>query len=165
MLTAMPGRAAGLFRLRPDSLVTLKDVPSENGSWLAETHKGQRVVLRRYHAGATPEDLAYEHAVLRRLAGAGWVVPEPVSELIGDEGLWYCLTRYVPGEPVRNEAAAQRSRRGADLARLHLALRGFGGRAGQRPGWRAQQQGVTVHTGLDWDACLRALSDASPRLG
>jgi Ser/Thr protein kinase RdoA (MazF antagonist) len=165
MLTAVPARAAGLLGLRPESLVTLKDLPSENGSWLASTRDGRRVVLRRYHARATPEDLVYEHAVLRYVAGAGWVVPEPLSELVCDEGLWYCLTRYVPGAPVRDETAAQRRTRGADLARLHLALRGFGGRVGQRPLWRAQHQGPTVHTGLDWDACLSALSDASPRLG
>jgi homoserine kinase type II len=151
--------------VRPDSLVTLKDIPSENANWLAEAHNGQRVVLRRYHAGATPEDLAYEHAILRYLAGDGWVVPEPVGELVCDEGLWYCLTRYVPGAPVRTESAAQRHRRGADLARLHLALRDFGGRAGQRPGWRAQHQGITVHTGLDWVACVSSLSEISPRLG
>jgi Ser/Thr protein kinase RdoA (MazF antagonist) len=54
-------------------------------------------VLRRYHARATPQDLSYEHPVLRYLAHAGWIVPEPAGELVYHEGLWYCPTRYVPG--------------------------------------------------------------------
>jgi Ser/Thr protein kinase RdoA (MazF antagonist) len=153
----VPGR-------RPQRIVTLKDVPRENGSWLLEDHDG-RVVLRRYHEGATPKDLAYEHAALRHLAGTGWVVPEPIGELIRRDGCWYCLTRYVPGRAVAAETPAQRRRRGRDLARLHLALRDLGPRLGQRPGWRAQHEGITVHVSLDWEACLRGLTDASPRFG
>jgi len=71
------------------------------------------------------------------------------------QGLWYCLTRYVPGAAIADEDAGQRSRRGRDLARLHVALRGLGGRMGQRPGWRAQHTSVTVHASIDWAACLR----------
>ena len=153
----VPGR-------RPQRIVTLKDVPRENGSWLLEDHDG-RVVLRRYHEGATPEDLAYEHAVLRHLAGAGWVVPEPVGELIRRDGCWYCLTRYVPGRGVAAETPAQRRRRGRDLARLHLALRDLGPRLGQRPGFQAQHEGIAGHAGLDWEAGVSWLDEASPRLG
>ena len=87
-------------------------------------------------------------------------MPAPVSELVGCGGLWYCLTRYVPGGPVHPEDSG----RGRDLARLHLALRGLGDRVGQRPGWRAQHAAETVHTAVDWDTCLRALSTVSPRL-
>ncbi|MGH3396478.1 MAG: phosphotransferase [Streptosporangiaceae bacterium] len=148
----------------PRRVVTLKDVPGENGSWLLEDDDG-RVVLRRYHEGATPEDLAYEHAVLRHLAAAGWAVPEPVGELIRHDGCWYCLTRYVPGRAVAGESPAQRRRRGRDLARLHLALRGLAPRFGQRPGSRVQHEGIAAHAGLDWEACVRALAEASPRHG
>jgi Ser/Thr protein kinase RdoA (MazF antagonist) len=63
--------------LRPHRIVTLKDLPGENASWLLEDAGGCVVVLRRYHEGATPEDLAYEHAVLRHLAADGWLVPGP----------------------------------------------------------------------------------------
>jgi homoserine kinase type II len=159
-----PDQVLDLLAPRPRRVAVLKDVPGGNGSWLTETAAGKLVVLRRYHARATPEDLAYEHAVLRHLDGAGWVVPSPVSEAVAHQGLWYCLTRYVPGAAVAAEDAGQAGRRGRDLARLHLALRGLGDRMGQRPGWRAQHAGVTVHAGIDWDACLRALAEVSPRL-
>lgn len=149
----------------PGRLAELKDQPGQNASWLARPPGGEPVVLRRYYAGAAGPELAYEHAVLAHLARAGWAVPEPVSALVCQDGLWYCLTRYVPGAPVLDESTAQRSRRGADLARLHAALRGLDARLGQRPGWRAQHAGITVHRDLDWAACLAGLADASPRLG
>jgi Ser/Thr protein kinase RdoA (MazF antagonist) len=164
-MTGPPGRVLAQLGVLPGSLVPLKDIPLENASWLVEIAGGQRVVLRRYHAGATAEDLAYEHSVLAYLAGRGWVVPAPVSGLCEHDGLFHCLTRYVPGRAVAPESAEQQRRRGRDLARLHLALRGLGQRLGQRPCWRSQHTGYTVHTALDWSACARALTAASPRLG
>jgi Ser/Thr protein kinase RdoA (MazF antagonist) len=163
-VTGPPADVLARLGVRPGSVRTLKDVPGENASWLAATGTGRRV-LRRYHAGATPADLAYEHAVLRHLGRAGWVVPEPVSELTEHDAAYYCLTRFVPGRAVPDEPEPQRRRRGRDLARLHLALRDLGPRFGQRPGWRAQHAGVTVHTGLDWAACVRGLLAVSQRLG
>jgi homoserine kinase type II len=151
--------------LRGHRVTVLKDVPGGNANWLLEAPGRGRVVLRRYHAQATPAGLSYEHSVLGYLARTGWVVPEPVGGLVQHEGLWYCLTRFVPGGPAGDEGAGQRRRRGRDLARLHLALRGLGERLGQRPGWRAQHAGVTVHAGIDWAACLRGLAQVSPRLG
>jgi Ser/Thr protein kinase RdoA (MazF antagonist) len=164
-MTGPPARVLGLLGLRPASVVALKDIPLENASWLADTIDGTRLVLRRYHARATEPDLAYEHAVLGQLARSGWAVPEPVGELIRDAGQYYCLTRFVPGRPVVRESGAQGRRRGRHLARLHLALRDLGARLGQRQGWRAQHAGVTVHTDIDWDACVEGLVDVSPRLG
>jgi Ser/Thr protein kinase RdoA (MazF antagonist) len=164
-MSGSPARLAGELGLRARRIVTLKDVPGENGSWLIEDNGGGRVVLRRYHGGAAPADLAYEHAVLRHLAGQGWVVPEPFGDLIPHQGGWYCLTRYVPGQAVRPEPPAQRRRRGRDLARLHLALRDLGPRLGQRPGWHAQHEGVARHAGLDWAADVAWLTEASQRLG
>jgi Ser/Thr protein kinase RdoA (MazF antagonist) len=72
-------------------------------------------------------------------------------------------TRYVPGEAVRPEDARQRGRRGRDLARLHLALRGLAERIGQRPGWRAQHAAIT-QVGHPWDERLAGLASVSPRL-
>ncbi len=164
-MTGPPARVLSLLGLQPASVVALKDIPRENASWLADTFDGNRLVLRRYHAWATEPDLAYEHAVLRHLARSEWAVPEPVGELIRDAGQYYCLTRYVPGRPVVRESIAQRRRRGRQLAQLHLALRGLGARLGQRQGWRAQHAGVTVHTDIDWDACIGGLMRVSPRLG
>lgn len=137
----------------------------ENGSWLVERSGQERTVLRRYHPDTGPDDLAYEHTVLRHLATAGWVVPHPIGDPLPHRGLWYCLTRYVPGKPVAAESPAQRRRRGRDLARLHLALRGLGERIGQRPGWCPQHTGITVLTSLDWRACVEGLVAVSPRLG
>jgi homoserine kinase type II len=153
-----------LLKVRAERVLVLKDVPGENGSWLLDLAGGQRSVLRRYHCDATTEDLRYEHEVLRHMAQAGWVVPAPLGELVRYENLWYCLTRYVPGQAVRDEDAEQQRRRGRDLAQLHLALRGLHERLGQRAGWRPQHQGVTLHTVVDWAACVRALADLRPRL-
>jgi Ser/Thr protein kinase RdoA (MazF antagonist) len=163
MAAGPPGHVLDALRLRPP-LTCLKDTPLGNASWLIEDQSGGRLVLRRYHAGATPRDLAYEHAVLRHLASAGWVVPEPVGDMIEDEGLWYCPTRYVQGRPAAAQTSVQERRHGRDLARLHVALRGLGQLIGQRPGWRALHEGVSAHVGIDWQACIRKLKQASPRL-
>lgn len=157
--------ALDTLAVRPDRVALLKDVPLGNGNWLVEMTGGQRVVLRRYHPGASPEDLAYEHAVIGHLASAGWVVPHPIGEPVCHEGLWYCLTRYVPGQPSVRESPAQRRRRGRDLARLDLALRDLGQRIGQRPGWRPQHSAIAANAGIDWQPCVRQLTAVSPRLG
>ena len=156
MPTSRPSRVLDALGVGPALVTVLKDVPLENASWLVSRRGREQLVLRRYHPQASPEDLMYEHEVLRHLAAAGWVVPVPVSELIRWDGLWYCLTRFVPGRPVTAENAAQQRQRGADLARLHLALRGLGDLIGQRPGWLAQHQNVTVISDLDWRACVGA---------
>jgi Ser/Thr protein kinase RdoA (MazF antagonist) len=164
VLTGVPAGVLDALGLQPRQITALKDIPLQNGSWLLEMPDGGRLVLRRYHAQATPQDLSYEHSVLGYLAHAGWIVPEPAGELVQFEGLWYCPTRYVPGMAIGHETTRQRRRRGRDLAALHLALRGLGEQIGQRPGWRAQHTSETVHTGIDWDACVRGLTEVSPRL-
>jgi homoserine kinase type II len=156
--------ALDALAVRPGRVAVLKDVPLGNGNWLIEIPGRRRAVLRRYHPGTDPEDLAYEHAVLAHLAAAGWVVPHPVSAPVSHDGLWYCLTRYVPGQPATRDSSAQRRRRGRDLARLDLALRGLGQRIGQRPGWRPQHRAVTASTAINWPACVRQLAAVSPRL-
>ncbi len=118
-----------------------------------------RLSRRRDHGRAVTTSMT----VLRYLAQAGWVVPDPVGELVRCEDRWYCLTRYVPGQAVTEEDAGQQRRRGRDLARLHLALRGLAERLGQRAGWRAQHQGVTLQTDLDWTACVRGAGAKSVR--
>lgn len=159
-----PDQVLELLGVRPHRVDVLQDTPRDNANWLVEMAGGQRLVLRRYHAGSTQQDLSYEHAVLDHLARAGWAVPAAVGEPVCFQGSWWCLTRYVPGEAIRTEDADQRSRRGRDLARLHLALRGLDARLGQRPGWRAQHLAVTVRTANDWEDCVRGLAAVSPRL-
>src|ERR1700722_18953032 len=152
------GALAGVLdalAVRPGRIAVLKDVPLGNGNWLVEMPDGVRAVLRRYHPGAGQEDLAYEHAVLGHLAAAGWTVPHPLSEPVLRDGLWYCLTRYVPGRPATRDSGVQRRRRGRDLARLNLALRDIGQRIGQRRGWRPQHSAVTATSVIDLPACRR----------
>jgi homoserine kinase type II len=161
----LPACVLDVLRVRPGRITVLKDVPLGNGNWLVEMPDGQRAVLRRYHLGASPEDLRYEHAVLGHLAGAGWAVPHPVGDPVCHDGLWYCLTCYVPGRPATSEGPAQRRRRGRDLARLHIALRELSQRIGQRPGWRPQHSAITAQPGMNWQACVRGLMTVSPRLG
>jgi len=151
--------------VRPDQVTLLRDIPSGNGNWLVETAGGHRSVLRRYPPRAGPEDLAYEHAILRHLAATGWIVPHPIGQPVRHDGRWYCLTRYVPGQPARPENPDQRRRRGRDMARLDLALRGLGERIGQRPGWRPQHSAIAANSGIDWEACVRQLTAVSPRHG
>jgi Ser/Thr protein kinase RdoA (MazF antagonist) len=162
--TGAVARVLDALAVRPDRIAVLKDVPLGNGNWLIEIPGGRRAVLRRYHPRASPEDLTYEHAVLAHLAAAGWIVPHPVSEPVRQDGLWYCMTRYVPGQPATCDSSVQRRRRGRDLARLDLALRDLGQRIGQRPGWRPQHSAVTASTAIDWPACVRQLAAVSPRL-
>jgi homoserine kinase type II len=159
------GTVLELMGMRPANVALLKDVPSGNGNWLVEMLDGQRVVLRRYHPGAHPEDLAYEHALLGHLASTGWAVPHRVGDPVCHDGRWYCLTRYIAGQPAVPESIAQRRRRGRDLARLDLALRGLGARIGQRPGWRPQYSAIAANGGIDWQECVRQLTAVSPRLG
>jgi Ser/Thr protein kinase RdoA (MazF antagonist) len=159
-----PGQVLAALGVTGARVITLKDVPGQNASWQLESG-GRQLVLRGYHPGHAPADLAYEHAVLAYLRASGWVVPEAVSELTEHEGRWYCLTRFVPGAAVVAETAGQQRQRGADLARLHLALRELAGPLGQRPGWQPQHLAVTVRTGFDWESCVRGLAEVSPRLG
>ena len=159
-----PDQALSLLGVRPRRVVALSDVPRGNANWLVETAGGERLVLRRYYYRTRREDLAYEHAVLGYLAGLGWPVPAPLGEPVCFRSRWYCLTRYVPGEAVRAEDSGQRRRRGRDLARLHLALRGADARIGQRPGWRPQHSAVTVYAADHWAERVRGLATVSPQL-
>jgi Ser/Thr protein kinase RdoA (MazF antagonist) len=159
-----PNQVLELLGVQPGRVVLLRDVPLGNGNWLVDSADGQRFVLRRYQREVTREELGYEHAVLDRLAGVGWVVPAALGEPVRWQGRWYCPTRYVPGEAVRSEDSGQRRRRGRDLARLHLALRGAAESLGQRPEWRAQHAAVTVRSGHPWEERVGGLASVSPRL-
>lgn len=160
-----PVHALQLLGVRPARVRALTDIPRGNGNWLVEAADGELLVLRRYQPETRPEDLAYEHAVLRHVAEAGWMVPTPLTAPVRWQDSWYCLTRHVPGRGTRAEDAWQRARRGRDLARLHLALRGAADRIGQRPGWRPQHSAVTIQAPDRWEADVAGLASASPRLG
>lgn len=138
--------------------------PDGNANWHVWPQTGERCVLRRYYAGATAEDLSYEHTILTHLSGQGWCVPEPLAAPVREGDRWYCLTRYVPGRCRTRETPAQRKQRGADLARLHVALRPLAERLGQRPTWHPLHGGVPVMTVADWPAGLDALATEHPAL-
>lgn len=150
--------------VRPRRVTTLKDHPGENANWLVDTADGEQVVLRRYHDGATLDDLTYEHAVLRHAEAAAWVVPVPLSDLLDVDGRWYCLNRFVPGVPVRDEDAGQRRRRGRHLARLDLDLRELGAQLGQRAGWCPQSLARSPVVEVDWDADVERFAETHGRL-
>src|SRR5271154_2093147 len=162
MPSETPARILDQLGVAYRGITPLSDVPSGNGNWLVETASDERLVLRRYRTSATAPALAYEHDVLRHLDTAGWTVPVPMSDPVQYDGAWYCLTRHVPGAAVRPESIAQRRRRGRDLARLHLALRGLAGRIGQRPGFHPQHTGITTRTDFELD--VNALEQADQRL-
>lgn len=149
--------------LWPADIEVLQEGDHGNCCWLVPRTESEPVVLRRYHDRATPEDLAYEHAVMRHLAIDGWVVPEPVGDLIRFERWWWVATRFIAGVAVRGETIEQRRRRGTDLARLHASLRALS-EMGQRPGWRAQHTTSTVHENIDWESVLQTFATAHPEL-
>lgn len=151
---AVAARRVRVIRWRDDT----------NANWHVWPADGERAVLRCYDASVGLGEIRYEHAVLRRLASAGWTVPAPLGDPVDHGGRWYALTAYVPGRARTVETARQRHQRGVDLARLHVAMRELGAELGQRPGWRPQHTGITVHVGLDWEEGLAALDAQHPRL-
>lgn len=85
-----------LLSVHARQIEPLKVVERGNSNWRVEDEDGRTLVLRRYHDRSSIEDVLYEHAVVRYLSGTGWVVPEPLGDLIEwDDGL-YCATRFVP---------------------------------------------------------------------
>ncbi|GAB3405378.1 protein kinase family protein [Flindersiella endophytica] len=138
--------------------------PDGNANWHVWPRSGEPCVLRRYYAGTTVEDLAYEHAIPRQLSGQGWFVPDPLAEPLEVDGRWYCLTRYVPGQCRTRETPQQSRQRGADLARLDVALRPLAEQLGQRGGWRPLCAGLPVLTVADWQAGLDGFAAEQPAL-
>ena len=135
-----------------------------NANWHVWTSVHERCVLRRYHSGATSEDIGYEHRVLRFLAADGWAVPAPLDDPLTYGGRWYCLTTFVGGRARSQESLSQRRQRGRDLADLEAALRPLSETIGQRPRFRPQHEAIPAYTELDWPAGIHALVAESPRL-
>ena len=135
-----------------------------NANWHVWTAGSQRSVLRRYHSWTTPEDLEYEHTVLRFLVAAGWKAPAPLAGPLEHQGRWYCLTSYVLGRARKKATAAERHQRGRDLAKLQMALRPLSGTIGQRPRFRALHEAIPAHRDLDWAGGIEALASQSSDL-
>ena len=91
-------------------------------------------------------------------------MPAPIGEAVERGGRWFCVTRHVPGAPVRDESEAQRRQRGRIWRAFDVALRELGEHLRQRPGWRPQHTGPPVHEDVDWDQCLAVLGARDTRL-
>lgn len=137
--------------------------PLENQHWHVLAADGGRWVLRRHAAVRTPLAVAYEHAVLRAAADAGWTVPVPraVRQPVLVDGRLYSLYEYVAGRPPADTLPSRR-RRGVLLARLHATLQPLTARLGQRDGFD------TIHPWFaspdDWRDGISRLSSTYPAL-
>lgn len=140
--------------------------PRGNANWHVWPNAGPRCVLRRYYLDAAPDDIQYEHEILRHLASRGWAVPDALSSPMKADGHWYCLTRFVTGSARGKETPAQQAQRGTDLARLQIDLRQLGTRLGQRPGWQPDHVGVSGSRKVEarWAKGLAALEAGHPDL-
>jgi Ser/Thr protein kinase RdoA (MazF antagonist) len=111
---------------------------SVNAHWRV-TAGGTEYVLRRYNRRHDPAGTAYEHEVLRYLAGRGWPVAAPLPAddgrtVVGWEGERYALFPFLPGEPARYGNRDALRLKGRTLARLHRDLAAWSN-GEQRPGW------------------------------
>ncbi|HET6743485.1 MAG TPA: phosphotransferase [Kribbella sp.] len=156
---------AELFGLDVDRLEPTRTGDAEsagNGNWHLWTRGGEHLVLRRYHLLHTESDLAFEAQVLDHLAGRGWVVPALVAPPIRYDGRLWSVTRFVPGKPHENETRAQRTERGAILARLHAALGGL--ELGKRERFFRTADLDAMGEFQQWDRGIELLRDRRPDL-
>jgi Ser/Thr protein kinase RdoA (MazF antagonist) len=120
-----------------------------NTHWMVDT-PGRRVVLRRYAADRSHDDVAYELRLLERLHSRGWPVPTPVAPLVEAGSSIWCVFRYMPGRaPMPRSAAgvrAEQRRRGRLLAQLHTDM-ADAVEMGQRERWRRADEGLFDRTG------------------
>lgn len=103
-----------------------------NVHWRIETAT-EPLVLRRYRAGSSVEEINYEFAVLAHLASRGWRVAAPIDGLRWHEGMAYALFPYLSGTP-KHSSPTHRRALGRLLGRLHQDLADIAG-LGQKPGW------------------------------
>ena len=123
-------------------------------------------VLRRYQPRHTPQDVAYEHAVLDRLAGRSWPVAAPLPALAGGTlavtgaGAWSLFPRLTGEPPPSDPLSLQR--KGALLALLHADLAEIDP-GEQRPGFGrvTRTSGPTASPGSA--PCSSGTAPATPR--
>lgn len=101
--------------------------------WLVESDR-ERYVLRRWQA--SPDDIAYELAVITAAADLGWPAPRAIAEPVEYDGFSWCVFAYCGGEPPStDDPLAEQRARGRLLAEFHQAMSTVAG-LGQREGWR-----------------------------
>jgi Ser/Thr protein kinase RdoA (MazF antagonist) len=97
--------------------------------WSIETSRGRLVVRRRPAEFAGRGVTHFDHALLARLAGAGFPVPAPLprpdgSTALRHEGHVYEVLAWVEGEPFVEGDAQAIAGVGTFLARFHQTLTG-----------------------------------------
>ncbi|MDX2968657.1 phosphotransferase enzyme family protein [Kribbella solani] len=133
-----------------------------NGNWHLWTRGGEHFILRRYHLLHTDVDLRFERAVLDHLAARGWCVPVVVAGPVEYDGRLWAVTRFVPGQPHRDETVGQRRERGAILARLHGDLPELD--LGTRPGFFPAADLDAMGAFQSWDRGIELLGERRPDL-
>lgn len=171
-----PRTVLASFGVRPSRLRRVRR--GRNTHWIVDAGS-DRVVLRKYAAECSPDEVQYEVRLLQHLDRLGWPVPVRLAEpLTTDEAIW-CLFSYLPGRALAPRSVAgkieEQRQRGRLLARLHrdLAdLTSLGQRAGwlradeglfRRPGWPAAGDVLKSYERLDPEGgrILREYSDRS----
>ena len=101
-----------------------------NLNLMVEAPRGKLFLRRRNRRYASPEQVAYEHALMQHLAAKGIGGPLPLATRGGETavrvgGDVYELQPYVEGEPFAPDSLAQLRGAGRALARFHAALEDF----------------------------------------
>ena len=97
--------------------------------WAVRTAQGRFVVRRRPDEFADPGSVGFDHAVMRRLAAAGFPVPCPAAAADGrtaavrGDGTYEVLC-WIEGEPFREGDPEALRELGIFLARFHQELAG-----------------------------------------
>jgi Ser/Thr protein kinase RdoA (MazF antagonist) len=123
--TSPPAAVLEAAGLRPEGLAL---IPWRHRLWTAEV--GDRpAVLHRYPAWRPPQDVAWEHAFLRRLAATGFPAPRPLDAFAGESwlaaaGAVWGLVSFLPGRTLEWAPRPDLREVGALLARYHDAAAG-----------------------------------------
>lgn len=105
----------------------------QNLHWLVEARQEQ-LVLRRWSTSA--DDIDYELRLLSCIAALGWPVAPAVGELIEQDGHFWSLFPFLPGDPPStDDPIAEQRARGRLLAEFHATLAQLP-EFGQRGTWR-----------------------------
>lgn len=125
--------SALLARYGVGALVSAKGIAEgvENSNYLVETDGG-RFILTLYEKRVDAADLPFFLSLLDHLAARGRPVPRALADRSGRQiqtvaGRPACLIEFLPGVSLGDPSPAQARAAGAELGRMHVALRDFPG--------------------------------------
>jgi len=120
-----------LARYSVGGLVSAKGIAEgvENSNYLVEA-EGGRFILTLYEKRVDAADLPFFLALLDHLADRGRPVPRALADRTGQQiqtvaGRPACLIEFLPGVSLTEPSPAEAYAAGAELGRMHLALRDF----------------------------------------